>query len=462
MTTSALPARPPGPALLDGRVERGFNVHHSSTVFVQRVDLAELADLRTGDAGPRFAGQFIDRFGPLGPEIVAELHDGEGLPFDRALLEAILAIERSAARAMGRLDLPELARIVPDANAPHEVDLVWECRSGTVARAAAKAALSGILELLPSSFAGFRARSKGRFAVVVRKLEKRCKRRRYSPSTAALVLAAKRRGLPCEPLAGDYLRLGDGALQQVVSASATTDLDVLFPPGAPARIPVALVVGARGAGAVARDLDGFLRASGRSIGLATRKLVTIEGKPVDPTSHGRGNGAPFLLGDPRMEMVVSAVSPRRIEDRGLKLDRTTATAILDGEAGRGVDVAIAATSGPVIVGADQLLAGRLIRELPPERVVLIGRGSSEPAVNDHLAAGGSAVVLTETGLETIEIRSSSETLAALRVSSLRPKSAQVSTRRIRRAMFAVGLAFGLGLGGTEIVTAVEKRRFLRR
>lgn len=47
------------------------------------------------------------------------------------------------------------------------------------------------------------------------------------------------------------------------------------------------------------------------------------------------------------------------------------------------------------------------------------------------------------------------------VSSLRSKSSGVGIRRIREAMFTTALAFGLGLTGVEIVTAFEKRRFLR-
>ena len=450
------------PRLLEGRLLRGCNVHHSATVFVQSVDLGDLAGRRTGEAGRRFGDRFAARF--AGPGDV---------PFERALLEAILAVELSVARAMRRSDAPAFSRILPDPRSTRSFTLAWESHSASISRAAARAALAGLMELLPVSLTGRRRAQSEAFDALMKKLERRSRRRRWSAGTAALAQAAKDRGVPCEPLAGAYLRLGDGVLQQVVSASGTNEhatLDAFFPAGAPARVPVALVLGERGAGAVARELDGLLRATGREIGLSTRALTTINGRPADPTSLGRRDGARFLLGDPRVEMLVTSASPARVVKRGLRLDRTTVTAILDpiaeGEREvhvRGIDVGVAATTGAVVVAADGPLALRLALTQGRERLVLVSLDGATPAVNRHLAAGGSAalLVLSERG-ETIELRHANETLATIPVSSLRAKAGRVSERRLRRAMFTTALAFGLGLSGDAIAAAVEKRRFLRR
>jgi len=463
------------PRLLAGRVHRGCNVHHRATVYVQRVFLGKLAELRTSDAGPRFGSTFLDRFtsltgAPLPPSLAAELTAGDGIPFDRALLEAILAIEGFAARAMRRPDTIEVAGIVPDPASPGEVDLVWACQSGTVSRGAVKSALAGVLELLPVSLCDLRAPPRERFSVLVRKLERRCRRRQWSPATAALATAAKERGLACETLAGDYLRLGEGVHQQVVSAATTPNVASVFPDGVAAGIPVALIVGTRSAGSTARELDGILRASGRSIGLAARRVTTVAGEPVDPTSYGPGDGARFLLGDARVEMVVSTVSPRRVVERGLRLEHVTVTAVLDAGsedardvAHRGIGVGVRATTGSVVVDARDPLAETLAREVGSERLTLVSPGRPGSRIARHLAANGSAVLRTKTGrVETLELRRAGETIAAVRVSSLRSSTEPVGPRRTRRAMFAIALAHGLGLTGAEIATAVEKRRFLRR
>ena len=434
------------PRLLEGRILRGCNVHHRSTVFTQRVDLRGLAGRGTGDAG---------------------------VPFEQALLEAILEVERAVAGTMLSSDGPAFATIVRDPSSSRVVDLVWESRSGGVSRAAARVALAGLLALTAAGIRPSAPDREGHFGALRAKLERRARRRRWSPAAAALAFAARRRGIPCEPLAGSYLRLGEGALQRVVSASDPADaadsiLETVFPSGATALLPTALIVGERGTGAVGRSLEGLLRASGSAVGLATRQETTVSGKPVDRNAHGRGAGARFLLGDPRVEKLVCALSPRTIVARGLRLDHASVAAVLEPKGGGdpaeyrlGIDVAVAATSGAVIVGAENPHAQRLLEEIGPQRVVLVA--ARRRAVQPHLSQGGCAVVLTRSARgETLDLIRSSETLASVKVASLRSRTRGVGDRRLRRTMFAIGLAFGLGLSGVELSSAVEKSQYLRR
>ena len=470
---SALPRATAAPRLLEGRVLRGWNVHLSSTVFAQRVDLGRFAGIRTGVAGPAFASRFVDRIGdlltgapggPLPQAFLDELASPAGVPFDRALLETIRAVERAIAIAMRRLDDLEFAALAHERGSSRVVELVWECHAGSLSRAAARVGLAGLLELM--------AEPGEDYAGLLRKLQRRARRRQWSSTTAALAQAAKSRGIPFETLAGTHVRLGEGVMQHVISASAPggTALESLFPAGATAGVPTAVIAGNRGAGAVARDLDGLLRAAGSTVGLATRKLTTIAGKPVDPTSIGRGGGARFLLADPRVESLVYAVSPRRVVERGLRLDRSTVTAILDPKAGgdperdrRGLDVCVSATAGAIVIGAEHPLAPGLVTSLAPERLVLLSPPGMGPLVIRHLSAGGCAVVRAETGSgEIITLRRGSDTVAAVPVASLRAGARRTGERRIRRAMIATALAFGLGLSGVEIGAAFEKRRYFRR
>ena len=600
--------------LLDGRVLRGANVHYRSTVFVQRVDLGEFEGLSTGVAGPEFAARFADRFASLEavdggrrlrPVFLTELNSAAGVPFERALLEAIRAVELAVASTMRRLDTLDFATIVRDAGSPRVVELVWECHSGSFSRAAARAGLAGLLELMPPPVSRSGGEPGESFPKLLRKLKRRARRRQWSSTTAVLALAAKERGVPFETLAGAHLRLGDGVMQHVVSAAApelasrsaiappappeisdeerptslavegrmhhllilggrvvaalrldapstggaparrdtkhvdvsdsvhadnreaaaravallkidaaTVDfvsadigkshreiggnitavhpqpefslfaaagpgtsrtvglaaLELIFPPGVSAGVPTALIFGDKGAVAVARDLDGLLRASGSAVGLATRKLTTISGRPVDPTSLGRRSGARFLLGDPRVETLVYAISSKNVVARGLRIDRATTTAILDPVAGndsaddsRVLDVCISATTGAVVVSADHPVAPRLISELDPERLVLLYPHRMGRVVIRHLSRGGCAVVRAVTAqAEFVELRRSSHTVASVRIASLRAKPGAAGEPSIRRAMFTTGLAFGLGLSSLELVAAVEKRRYFRR
>jgi hypothetical protein len=478
--SEAIPASPSTATarLLESRVLRGCNVYDRSTVFCQRVDLGRFEGTRIG---PELASRFVDRFASLRTpipgcglhaEFLAGLDSEAGAPFERALLEAIRAVELAVASAMRRLDTLEFTTLVHEPGSSRVVELVWACHAGSLSRAAARAGLAGLLELMPTPLPQADGETREDFAGLLRTLQRRGRRRQWSSTTAALAQAAKKRGIPFEPLAGAHLRLGDGVMQHVVSASASSSaaLENIFPAGASASVPTALIVGNRGAGALARDLDGLLRASGSAVGLATRKLTTISGKPVDSTSRGRGGGARFVLGDPRVETLVYAVSPRRVVERGLRVDRATTTAILVPRIGgdpevdrRGIDVCVSATTGVVVVSADHPLAERLIGELEPERLVLLSPRHPDPLVIRHLSRGGCAVVRTEIGpVEIVTLRRSRDTVASVRVTPQRSSATRVSARRIRRAMLATALAFGLGLPGDEIVAAFEKRRYFRR
>jgi len=467
---NTLAAPSTAPRLLEGRVLRGRNVHYRSTVFAQRVDLGRFEGVRTGVAGPEFASRFVERIaglrtpipdGGLDATFLDGLESAPGIPFERALLEIIRAVELAVAFTMHRRDTLEFATLVHEPGSPRVVELVWECHSGSLSRAAARVGLAGLLELIGEPSEDFARR--------LLALQRRARRRQWSPTTAALALAAKQRGISFEVLAGTHLRLGDGVMQHVVSGAAPDDADLerVFPEGA-SGVPTAVIAGTRGARATARDLDGLLRAAGRAVGLATRKLTTIAGKPVDPTSLGRHARARFLLADPRVEALVYAVSPESVVERGLRLDHATATAILDpkigGNAdGRGVDVCVSATTGLVVVGADHPLAERLTGRLSPDRLVLLSPRHEGPLIDRQLGAGGYAVVrVGAAAVETIALLCAGATVASVPVATLRSRARRVGDRRMRRAMFAMALAFGLGLSGDEIVAAFEKRRYFRR
>jgi hypothetical protein len=221
----------PAPSLARGRLLRGWNVHHHSTVFAQPVDAGGLADLTTESFDSGFGLRFLERFDRLdclsGEHCVAQefrntLGRGEAVPLADVLLEAILAVERSTASNMLRLDRPGFSCIERQEDDPGAWVLVWESHSASLSRAAARAAFIGLMELLPEDAFGGPGLSDPDFAAAMDRLRRRARRRRSSPAAAFLMHAARQRGISFEILAGNYLRLGDGVSQHVVSDAALT------------------------------------------------------------------------------------------------------------------------------------------------------------------------------------------------------------------------------------------------
>jgi hypothetical protein len=222
------------PRLLAGRLLRGCNVHHGTRVFAQRLAPGALSGLRVSDAGTDFALRFAERFDGLGSPAAGGGRGG--VASDRrlteVLLQGILAIERFVARAMCRLNPPRFSRMIDRGG---EIELVWEAHAAWISRAAARAGFAGLVELLPSALRGAGVPAPD-FAAAITDLRRKARRRQWSTRTAVLAMAAKERGLPHELLAGNYLRLGEGARQQVVSESALAVFSgrgAALPAGAP-------------------------------------------------------------------------------------------------------------------------------------------------------------------------------------------------------------------------------------
>jgi hypothetical protein len=466
---SAVPLEPRPAALLEHRALRGCNVYHTTSVFRQRVALGALAGMETAGVDAHFATRLearvaeLDGISPGGRReaFLERLRTTRSVPIEEALLETILAVERSMAITMGRPDTFDYAQILPGP-AETTIDLVWATRVPSVSRAAARIGFAALTELLPEQLRP--RRTSVSFEASLDALRRRAKRRQWCSSVALLARDAESRGLPCEALGDAYLLFGHGRGQQVVYAPRNS----VASESRGARIPIALVAGNRDTSLIAVDLEGLLRAAGKRVGLAAPKRAAVCGESLPQRAPQGRDAARFLLHDPRVGVLVAATSPRRIVRRGLRVDRCAVAAIVDAAAAhdhdafrRGVEVVLKATTGLVVVDAANAAAVAAAATVDRARIVLCGRREDD-AVRQHAALGGPIVVrAARAGAELIELRSAGTVLASAPVSSVRAGARGRRRRRIRARMFAIALAFGLGLSAQQIAAAVERRRYLQ-
>jgi hypothetical protein len=433
------------PRLSGGRLLRGPNVHHHTTVYVVHLEPGVLADTRPADAGAEFGAGFLAKFAGVSCPPNATILD--------CLLEAVLAVERVAAVEMGRPVGARFGRLVRTATS---VDLVWEARSAWISRAASRVALAGLLELLPGHLDGVSAEA-AKFDDEMAKLVRRARRRQWTPAAAAIARAATARRVPYELLAGSYVRLGEGVRQQVVSASAAGDdgpeqlLDSLIPFDTDATIPVTLIVGERGTGFVARALDRWLRATHAGVGLALKDRITVQGSPIDPSAVGRRRGVSVLLGDPRVDVAIGALSPGSILSRGLGVERADVVVLPDlGPAGDrrayegALRVVFAARPRIVVLSASNPWTEWITRVVrSPEQVVIVCPGQS-PLSLAHAAAGGLVVQTVGRSHAVAELRRRTEAIGTMPIvwpgSEARPHP---TDKELGRALLAAGAAFAV-------------------
>lgn len=209
------------------QVFTGSNIHHTTTVIRQEVDFGALDDATSEVAGRDFPQAFLDRFlslesflpnNGLKDTFIERLRTRGDLGFAEMLLEATLAVEAAVAFARHELSMIPYAEI---RKGDGHTALAWASPAPRLSREAARIALQGLLEALPDRFRPPHASEELDFGGASRQLFKTARRRRLAPSTAVIKLAANRRGIPCEALGRQHLRLGQGNLQHAMYASMT-------------------------------------------------------------------------------------------------------------------------------------------------------------------------------------------------------------------------------------------------
>ena len=193
---------------------------------------------------------------------------------------------------------------------------------------------------------------------------------------------------------------GHGRMRDVGGAM----VEQMFPPGTTGRLPTALVLGRRGARAVARGLDAQLREQGRTTGLVTRKAAFIGSETLAPDLPLH-EAVAMIQRDPRMQALVVATTPRDAVAHGLALESADVVALLAGDGhddaqddAQAVALALRAARRGIVVEADNRAALRLLHKmmetgtLERNRLILVGTRLSDPEVDAHVAAGGTAVL----------------------------------------------------------------------
>jgi cyanophycin synthetase len=243
-------------------------------------------------------------------------------------------------------------------------------------------------------------------------------------------------------------------------------LALSFPPGVTGRIPTVVVAGDRGTVRIAREIDAILRASGKTVGLVTRKSSFVSGQAAEIEGSQQRNAVRILLRDPRIETLVSAVSLCQTVKRGLVLDTCDVAAIVNRAANRdaeglyqyGLEVVVKATRGILAVSAGNKSALEVMSTLDPKRLVLLSSSSQDPAIVGHVAAGGAVVFkVRKQDQDWIVLYRKDKFIASIPVATTRA-GGRTSARSVKARMFAVALAFGIGLSGSDIEAAASNSR----
>ena len=189
-------------------------------------------------------------------------------------------------------------------------------------------------------------------------------------------------------------------------------VDMLFPPGAPSRIPIVAVTGTNGKTTTARMIAHVLKGMGRKVGMTSTDGVVIDERLVIRADASGPRSARMVLQNPRVDFAVFEVARGGILREGLGYERNDVAVVLNVQPDhlglRGIDtveqladvkavlVEAVPRDGHAVLNADDPLV-REMRRRCSGQVVWFSMAEPGSEVRDmidaHCRRGGKALVL---------------------------------------------------------------------
>jgi cyanophycin synthetase len=193
---------------------------------------------------------------------------------------------------------------------------------------------------------------------------------------------------------------------------AKSVVDMLFPPGAPSRIPIVAVTGTNGKTTTSRMISHIFKGMGRKVGMTSTDGVVIDERLVIRADASGPRSARMVLQNPRVDFAVFEVARGGILREGLGYERNDVAVVLNvqpdhlGMRGintieqladvKAVPVEAVPRNGHAVLNADEPLVRAMRRRCSGE-VVWFSMEAAGTDVRDfidvHCRRGGKAVVV---------------------------------------------------------------------
>jgi cyanophycin synthetase len=236
-------------------------------------------------------------------------------------------------------------------------------------------------------------------------------------------------------------------------------MDMLFPPGSPARIPVASITGTNGKTTTSRMLGHILKTAGHSVGMTSTDGVYIDGRLTVKGDMTGPLAAHIVLRDPTVDIAVLETARGGLLRAGLGYRRCDVSACLNVASDhlglRGIEtieqlaevkrIPIEVARDTAVLNADDESCLRMADYTEARHVCYVTMNPAHALVKEHIRAGGRAVVL-EQGIngDMITLYDNGTHFQLLWTHLIPATMEGKATHNVQNAMFAAALAFSLG------------------
>jgi cyanophycin synthetase len=272
-------------------------------------------------------------------------------------------------------------------------------------------------------------------------------------------------GAICEVNAGPGFRMHVAPSEGTPRDVAGPVIDMLFPPDAPKRVPIAAVTGTNGKTTTSRMLAHILKMTGFTVGMTSTDGVYIDGKLSVSGDMTGPKSAHMILRDPSVDAAVMETARGGMLRSGLGYRRCNVAACLNVSADhlglKGIDtleqlaeikrVPIEIAQDAAILNADDPLCLQMADYTEAERVCYVTMNPSHALVKQHIRAGGEAFVLEQALNGHMIAIYDGEAHTPLLWTHLIPATIEGrAMHNVQNAMFAAALAYNMGISIEDI------------
>ena len=216
-------------------------------------------------------------------------------------------------------------------------------------------------------------------------------------------------GAICEVNAAPGFRMHVAPTEGTPRDVAGPVMDMLFPPNSPARIPIVAITGTNGKTTTSRMVAHILKMSGSTVGLTTTDGVYIDGVRTATGDMTGPASAKMVLRDPKVDAAVLETARGGLLRSGLGYRSCNVGVVLNISADhlglKGIDtveqlaevkrVVAEVARDCAVLNADDLLCLKMAAYTDAKRIAYFTMDPKNRLVQEHIQAGGLAVVLEE-------------------------------------------------------------------
>src|SRR5580704_8918654 len=264
----------------------------------------------------------------------------------------------------------------------------------------------------------------------------------------------------CEVNAAPGFRMHVAPSEGTVRDVAGPVIDMLFPQGAPARVPIAAVTGTNGKTTTARMLAHIAKMGGFTPGMTTTDGVYIDGQRTVSGDMTGPVSARMVLADPQIDIAVLETARGGLLRAGMGVTEVNVGGVLNVQADhlglKGIDtleqlselkrIVVEVATDCAVLNADDPLVLKMAGHTEAKHICYVTMNPHHALVREHIRAGGRACAL-EAGVngQMMTLYDRGGHIPLLWTHLIPATLEGRATHNVQNAMFAAAMAFSLGI-----------------